>query len=380
MEWQKTLGGSTGAADLGFNDPGDDFGYSVRQTFDGGYVVAGQTYSLDGDVSGNHGNFDIWVVKLSATGVLQWQKCLGGTEYDDAYSIQQTSDGGYIVVGTTESSDGNVTGYHGNTDMWVVKLGKKILSVTVGSMAPLIFTPAPPVNPPDPVKPVFSVGIKIPSVIDFPFPTPSPIPTSPVEWMDNASFVLKLSEGMTIDVENTQLADALQKDFTLSITQEGTRETAYRFFTITPNQTESVLTRAGEVTPEPYEEGEALLELVKIAYTIAENATDKSHRIEMLDLYMSGEDWEYYQEEAYAVTLQDGIITANSIITGGGQIWSSGSNLYVKTSTQQPLTVYALTGTLIKEQVIPQGTTVISLERGIYMVKLENKVQKIAIR
>ena len=111
IEWQKCLGGR-----------GYDCARSIQQTVDGGYIVAGYTVSNGGDVSGNHGGEDFWVVKLSSTGVIEWQKCLGGDDDDRAYSIQQTADGGFIVTGFTCSNDGDVSGNHGNADFWVVKL------------------------------------------------------------------------------------------------------------------------------------------------------------------------------------------------------------------------------------------------------------------
>ena len=109
--WQRTLGGSD-----------YDRAFSVQQTLDGGYIVVGYAGSNDGDVSGNHGSKDFWVVKLDMNGKIIWQKALGGTYGDEAYSVQQTSDGGYIVVGGTWSNDGNVSGNHGSGDAWVVKL------------------------------------------------------------------------------------------------------------------------------------------------------------------------------------------------------------------------------------------------------------------
>ena len=87
--------------------------------------MAGYTESNDGDVSGYHGgDYDAWVVKLNSSGDILWQKCLGGTIDDRAYSIQQTSDGGFIVAGFTVSNDGDVSGNHGASDAWVVKLNK----------------------------------------------------------------------------------------------------------------------------------------------------------------------------------------------------------------------------------------------------------------
>lgn len=111
IEWSKTFGGSN-----------YDYAISVVQTSDSGYAVAGYTLSNDGDVTGNHGNYDYWVIKLNKNGVLTWQKTFGGTGNDYANSIEQTSDGGYIVAGSTGSNDGDVTGNHGDYDFWVIKL------------------------------------------------------------------------------------------------------------------------------------------------------------------------------------------------------------------------------------------------------------------
>lgn len=112
IQWEKSLGGS----DV-------DIAHSVAQTSDGGYIVAGSTMSNDSDVSGNHGDFDCWIVKLNNIGNIQWQKCLGGSGADEAWCVQQTTDGGYIVCATTISNDGDVTGHHGPVeDYWIVKL------------------------------------------------------------------------------------------------------------------------------------------------------------------------------------------------------------------------------------------------------------------
>jgi hypothetical protein len=111
LQWQKTLGGSY-----------NDLAKSIQQTSDGGYIVAGNTESFDGDVQGNHGNKDFWVVKLNRNGNIQWQKALGGYGYETAFSIKQTTDGGYIVAGQASTNDGDVTGNHGYLDFWVVKL------------------------------------------------------------------------------------------------------------------------------------------------------------------------------------------------------------------------------------------------------------------
>ncbi len=121
IEWQKSLGGSD-----------YDYAYSIRQTHDGGYIIAGGTNSYDGDVSGNHGDDDAWIVKLNSSGDLQWQYCLGGSQYDGASSIDQTFDDGYIIAGFSNSSDGDVSNNHGDYDYWIVKLKPdNILPVTM---------------------------------------------------------------------------------------------------------------------------------------------------------------------------------------------------------------------------------------------------------
>ena len=111
IEWTKTYGGS-----------GEDYLRSLQQTTDGGYILAGYTTSTNGDVSFNYGGSDFWVVKINAIGDIEWEKTYGGSNEDAAYSIQQTLDGGYIVAGYTGSNNGDVIGNLGYDDYWVVKL------------------------------------------------------------------------------------------------------------------------------------------------------------------------------------------------------------------------------------------------------------------
>lgn len=111
FQFKKSLGGSS-----------FDEARAVQQTTDGGYIVAGVTKSNDGNVTGNHGGKDFWIVKLSSTGTIEWQKTYGGTGDEVAYAVKQTTDGGYVVVGETGSSDGDVTGFHGNLDYWIIKI------------------------------------------------------------------------------------------------------------------------------------------------------------------------------------------------------------------------------------------------------------------
>ena len=117
LEWTKTFGGTGYEV---FND--------IAQTWDGGYIATGQTTSNDGDVSGNHGGNDVWLVKLSASGKIEWQKCFGGSGDEFGEAVVQTFYGGYAIACFTNSNDGNVSGNHntdGNFDGWFIQIGFK---------------------------------------------------------------------------------------------------------------------------------------------------------------------------------------------------------------------------------------------------------------
>ena len=80
-----------------FGEGYDDRGYSIQQTSDGGFVIAGYTYSFDSD------SYDMWLLKTNIVGDTQWTKTYGGTGTDKGYSVQQTSDGGFIITGYTKT-------------------------------------------------------------------------------------------------------------------------------------------------------------------------------------------------------------------------------------------------------------------------------------
>ncbi len=115
--WQKSIGGVK-----------DDYAYALDLTIDSGLIVAGLSFSNEGDVSGHHGTqyrFDLWITKLDVIGNLIWQRSLGGPEDDGAYTVLQTSDGGYVTAGYSQSNSGDVSGHHGGIgihDCWIVKL------------------------------------------------------------------------------------------------------------------------------------------------------------------------------------------------------------------------------------------------------------------
>jgi len=113
VEWSKCLGGTQ-----------SDQGYALKETTDGGYLIGATVSSNDNDVSGNHGGTDYWIVKLDTSGAIQWQKCYGGSGIDNLRSLEITHDGGFIMAGSSSSIDGDVTGNHGpfgNFNYWIVK-------------------------------------------------------------------------------------------------------------------------------------------------------------------------------------------------------------------------------------------------------------------
>jgi len=115
FDWQQCLGGTS-----------YDAATKVFIADDGGYILVGTANSNNGNVSGNHGASDVWVLKLDATGTLQWQKCLGGNKVDAAVSAVQLPGGNIFVLATVNSNNGNVTGNHGGntntSDVWLAAL------------------------------------------------------------------------------------------------------------------------------------------------------------------------------------------------------------------------------------------------------------------
>ncbi len=99
IEWNKIYGGNK-----------NDQANSIQQTFDGGYVVAGETKSFGAGPS------DFWILKLNTLGIIEWQKTYGGSQNEEASSVQQTIDGGYIVAGSTNSYG------EGSRDFFILKL------------------------------------------------------------------------------------------------------------------------------------------------------------------------------------------------------------------------------------------------------------------
>lgn len=96
---------------------------SVVNTPDGGYAVLGYTQSMDGDISNKTDtSFDYWLLKFDASGQQQWQKVYGGSDDDRGEDLITTNDGGYAILGSSKSNDGDVSNNSGSNDFWVAKL------------------------------------------------------------------------------------------------------------------------------------------------------------------------------------------------------------------------------------------------------------------
>ena len=112
--WETTFGGASA-----------DVGESVQQTTDGGYIITGLTHSY----GNGYGYSDVYLLKTDVYGVEQWSQTLGGTNYEAGYSIQQTTDGGYIITGGKGGGNGN------SEDVYLIKTdvnGVELWSQTFG--------------------------------------------------------------------------------------------------------------------------------------------------------------------------------------------------------------------------------------------------------
>ncbi|HAV55503.1 hypothetical protein [Aequorivita vladivostokensis] len=106
-----------------YGGSGIDEAVSVVETGDGNYMVLGTTRSSDGDITDRAGNdSDFWLLKLSKTGEIIWSKTYGGSDDENASRITKTNDGGYLLTGYTTSSDGDIYENAGFQDYWVVKV------------------------------------------------------------------------------------------------------------------------------------------------------------------------------------------------------------------------------------------------------------------
>jgi hypothetical protein len=125
LEWSKFFGGSF-----------TDTPFGVVETLNNEYIIAASSDSQDFNISNNKGTYDFWVLKISSDGALIWEESFGGTEIDEPRAITATNDGNFIVVGDTRSSDTDVSINNGAADLWMIKIdtnGTLIWEKTIGA-------------------------------------------------------------------------------------------------------------------------------------------------------------------------------------------------------------------------------------------------------
>lgn len=109
--WHKKFGGA-----------GEDIANSVVRTPGNNYIILGSTLSNDGDVPGNKGQQDAWLISIDGNGNLQWQRTLGGASNDWLNNLKPAGDGNYLMSGWTASNDGDIAYNNGAIDAWIVKV------------------------------------------------------------------------------------------------------------------------------------------------------------------------------------------------------------------------------------------------------------------
>jgi len=125
LEWSKYFGGSF-----------TDTPFGVVETSNNEYIIAASSDSEDFNISNNKGTYDFWILKISSNGTLIWEQSFGGSEIDEPRAITATNDGNFMIVGDTRSSDIDVSINNGAADLWMIKIatdGTLIWEKTIGA-------------------------------------------------------------------------------------------------------------------------------------------------------------------------------------------------------------------------------------------------------
>ena len=114
LVWENSFGGT-----------GIERAQDIAKTDDGGFVITGNTFSTDVDITNNNGESDIWLIKIDALGNLVWETTFGGTQFEDARSVSPSIDGGFIIAGNSKSDDKDASANAGENDIWLIKTDSK---------------------------------------------------------------------------------------------------------------------------------------------------------------------------------------------------------------------------------------------------------------
>lgn len=149
VAWEQTYGGSL-----------YDELLDIQQLSDGGFILGARTASTDGDVRNNYGFWDYWIVKIDALGNIAWEKNYGGTAGESFVALEVINDGSFIIGGTSNSTDTDVSNNYGSRDFWIAK----IVDTTINEIASSIreinpTTPSFEVYP-NPNNGQFTIGSK----------------------------------------------------------------------------------------------------------------------------------------------------------------------------------------------------------------------------
>lgn len=112
--WEKSYGGSE-----------IDEAFSITKTLDNNFIITGNSRSNDKQVAKNNGSSDIWIIKINTEGKLIWEKNYGGTSFDISSAIIASKEGGFFIVGNSRSSDKDLSVNNGNNDVWILKISSE---------------------------------------------------------------------------------------------------------------------------------------------------------------------------------------------------------------------------------------------------------------
>ena len=107
-----------------FGGTNNDRSYDAVQTDEGDFIVVGTSESEDVDISNPHGGYDIWVIKLDPNGQLIWERSFGGSQYDSANAVILDQAQNIYVLGNTFSEDQDISSPLGHSDMWLLSLNQ----------------------------------------------------------------------------------------------------------------------------------------------------------------------------------------------------------------------------------------------------------------